>query len=99
MINPISRKYLPNQSLNGRIQFYENLPNGKEKSQNIRVLIATIKVRMNYDNAKMAKCLGLKLSLPARPAFTIHRRHFAAWELLESHAVGKVPDSEKANYL
>ena len=25
---------------------------GKEKSQNIRVLIATIKVRMNYDNAK-----------------------------------------------
>ena len=35
---------------------------GKEKSQNIRVLIATIKVRMNYDNAKMAKCLGLKLS-------------------------------------
>ena len=70
---------------------------GKEKSQNIRVLIATIKVRRNYDNAKMAKCLGLTLSTYQS---RVHDPStFRAWELWNLMQLGKVPDSEKANYL
>ena len=62
---------------------------GKEKSQNIRVLIATIKVRMNYDNAKISTYQS-RVHDPST---------FRAWELWNLMQLGKVPDSEKANYL
>ena len=59
---------------------------GKEKSQNIRVLIAMIKARKNYDNAQMAKCLGLKLGTYQN---RVHDPStFRAWE---SHAIRKGP--------
>ena len=52
---------------------------GKEKSQNIRVLIAMIKARKNYANAQMAKCLGLKLGTYQN---RVHDPStFRAWEL------------------
>lgn len=70
---------------------------GKEKSQNIRVLIAMIKARKNYDNAMMAKCLGLTLSTYQN---RVHDPStFRAWELWNLMQLGKVPDSEKVNYL
>lgn len=70
---------------------------GKEKSDNIRVLIAKVKAQKQYDNEKMAKCLGLKLS-------TYYNRlrnpaTFRSGELWRLMQIGKVADSEKADYL
>lgn len=69
----------------------------KEKSDNIRVLIAKVKAQKRYDNEKMAKCLGLKIS-------TYYNRlrdpsTFRSGELWLLMQIGKVPDSEKADYL
>lgn len=70
---------------------------GKEKSDNIRVLIAKVKAQKQYDNEKMAKCLGLKIS-------TYYNRlrdpsTFRSGELWLLMQIGKVSDSEKADYL
>ncbi len=69
----------------------------REKSDNIRVLIAKVKAQKQYDNEKMAKCLGLKIS-------TYYNRlrnpaTFRSGELWILMQIGKVPDSEKADYL
>ena len=70
---------------------------GKEKSDNIRVLIAKVKAQKQYDNEKMAKCLGLKIG-------TYYNRlrdpsTFRSGELWRMMQIGKVSDSEKADYL
>lgn len=69
----------------------------REKSDNIRVLIAKVKAQKQYDNEKMAKCLGLKIG-------TYYNRlrdpsTFRSGELWRLMQIGKVPDSEKADYL
>jgi hypothetical protein len=69
----------------------------REKSDNIRVLIAKVKAQKQYDNEKMAKCLGLKIG-------TYYNRlrdpsTFRSGELWRLMQIGKVSDSEKADYL
>ena len=69
----------------------------REKSDNIRVLIAKVKAQKQYDMEKMAKCLGLKIS-------TYYNRlrdpaTFRSGELWRLMQIGKVSDSEKADYL
>lgn len=69
----------------------------REKSDNIRVLIAKVKAQKQYDNEKMAKCLGLKIG-------TYYNRlrdpsTFRSGELWRLMQIGKVPNSEKADYL
>ena len=70
---------------------------GKEKSGNIRVLIAKVKAQKPYDNEKMAKCLGLKIS-------TYYNRlrnpaTFRSGELWILMQIGKVPKEEKDKYV
>jgi len=70
---------------------------GKEKSDNIRVLIAKVKAQKQYDNEKMAKCLGLKIS-------TYYNRlrnpaTFRSGELWILMQIGKVPKEEKDKYV
>ena len=70
---------------------------GKEKSDNIRVLIAKVKAQKQYDNEKMAKCLGLKIS-------TYYNRlrnpaTFRSGELWILMQIGKVPKAEKDKYV
>lgn len=70
---------------------------GKEKSDNIRVLIAKVKAQKQYDNEKMAKCLGLKIS-------TYYNRlrnpaTFRSGELWILMQLGKVPKEEKDKYV
>ena len=69
----------------------------REKSDNIRVLIAKVKAQKQYDNEKMARCLGLKIG-------TYYNRlrdpsTFRSGELWRLMQIGKVSDSEKADYL
>ena len=69
----------------------------KEKSDNIRVLFAKVKAQKQYDNEKMAKCLGLKIG-------TYYNRlrdpsTFRSGELWRLMQIGKVSDSGKADYL
>ena len=69
----------------------------REKSENIRVLIAKVKAQKQYDNEKMARCLGLKIG-------TYYNRlrdpsTFRSGELWRLMQIGKVSDSEKADYL
>ena len=69
----------------------------REKSDNIRVLIAKVKAQKQYDNEKMAKCLGLKIG-------TYYNRlrdpsTFRSGELWRLMQIGKGSDSEKADYL
>ena len=62
---------------------------GKEKSQNIRVLIATIKVRMNYDKCEDGKMSWTKAQhLPEPRSRSIDISRLGA---LESHAIRKGP--------
>ena len=70
---------------------------GKEKSDNIRVLIAKVKAQKQYDNEKMARCLGLKIS-------TYYNRlrnpaTFRSGELWRLMQIGKVPKEEKDKYV
>ena len=70
---------------------------GKEKSDNIRVLIAKVKAQKQYDNEKMAKCLGLNIS-------TYYNRlrnpaTFRSGELWILMQIGKVPKEEKDKYV
>jgi hypothetical protein len=70
---------------------------GKEKSDNIRVLIAKVKAQKQYDNEKMAKCLGLKIG-------TYYNRlrdpsTFRSGELWILMQIGKVPKEEKDKYV
>ena len=70
---------------------------GREKSDNIRVLIAKIKAQKHYDNEQMAKCIGLKLSTYQS---RVHDPStFRAWELWNLMQLGKVPKEEKDAYL
>lgn len=69
----------------------------REKSDNIRVLIAKVKAQKQYDNEKMAKCLGLKIS-------TYYNRlrnpaTFRSGELWILMQIGKVPKEEKDKYV
>lgn len=69
----------------------------REKSDNIRALIAKIKAQKHYDNPQMAKCLGLKLSTYQN---RIHDPStFRTWELWNLMQLGKVPREEKGDYV
>lgn len=70
---------------------------GREKSDNIRVLIAKIKAQKHYDNEQMAKCIGLKLGTYQS---RVHDPStFRAWELWNLMQLGKVSEEEKGAFL